>query len=431
MKKALNKASGLFIPAGRVQHFQPTLPASTKSLADERGRKRRLNPADETLYDLNKQIQILVVENKRTKWQSAVDKCDHRIGISHLWWFTKGLSGKKTHKSPNKDVQSIDKTYRYPKKIANKFVHQFTQPSIHLAGDKSKRQLKQHFHQLPLTRTPTFMLVDTKEAIRLAKSSTAIKLDWMSTLNLKKLAHGAINYLTNIFNLSISIGQISEIWHKAIIIPILKHGMDNIGKNWWPISLVCPAAKTLEKHLLPKILTHIHFHPTQHGFRPKHSICTAMLTITADIADGFTRKKTVHRTVLVALDLTAAIDKVGHQQLPDCIHNTYIPATICCWIYNYMQNRRAKVYFQQQESKSRKVKTGVVQGRVLSPALFNYYLADFPTPPPNIKLIKYADDIAIYTFGPVMAGLFNGLNIYLSKVLNYIQKKNGNVNAKI
>ena len=34
-KKAVNKASGLFIPAGRIKHFQPTLTASAKSLADE------------------------------------------------------------------------------------------------------------------------------------------------------------------------------------------------------------------------------------------------------------------------------------------------------------------------------------------------------------------------------------------------------------
>ena len=101
----------------------------------------------------------------------------------------------------------------------------------------------------------------------------------------------------------------------------------------------------------------------------------------------------------------------------------FIPATIRRLLYNYMQNRRAKVNFRQKESKSRKVKRGVVQGGVLSPALFNYYLADFPTPPPNIKLIKYADDITIYTSGPVVAHLINGLNIYLSQVLNYINGK--------
>ena len=189
----------------------------------------------------------------------------------------------------------------------------------------------------------------------------------------------------------------------------------------YPISLLCSAAKTLEKILQLKILTHIPFHPAQHGFRPKHSTCNALSTITADIAACFSSKKPAHRTVLVALDLTAAFDNVDHQQLLDCVN---IPSTIRRWLYNYMQNRRAKVHFRQKESKSRKVKTGVVQGGVLSPALFNYYLADFPTPPPNIKLIKYADDITIYTSGPVVADLINGLNIYLLQVLNYINKKN-------
>ena len=169
--KAVNNTSGLFIPTGRIQRFQPTLPASTKSLVDERDRIRGLNPADETLNDLNKQIKKLVVEDKRTKWQSAVDKCDRRTCIWHLWRLVKGLSGKQPH---NNGVRFADKvcldprsewklplrgriTYRHsrqpkhpnfiyssnttswrlmrransnnnlcPKMIANKFAHQFT-----------------------------------------------------------------------------------------------------------------------------------------------------------------------------------------------------------------------------------------------------------------------------------------------------------------
>ena len=150
----------------------------------------------------------------------------------------------------------------------------------------SKRQLKRQFHQLPLTGTPSFTPANTKEAIRLAKSSIASGPDGMNTLHLKKLAHGAINYLTNIFKLSISTGQIPEIWHKAVITPNLKIGKDNnIGKNWRPMILQCLAARTLEKRLLPKILTHIHLHPAQHGLRPKHSTSIALSTITADNVD--------------------------------------------------------------------------------------------------------------------------------------------------
>ena len=65
----------------------------------------------------------------------------------------------------------------------------------------------------------------------------------------------------------------------------------------------------------------------------------------------------------------------------------------------------------------------MVQGGVLSEVLFNYYLADFPKPPSNIRLIKYADDITIYSSGPVLADLINGIDIYLLQLLNYIKKK--------
>ena len=115
------------------------------------------------------------------------------------------------------------------------------------------------------------------------------------------------------------------------------------------ISLLCPAAKSLEKLLLPKILIHIPFHPAQHGFRPKHSTCTALSTITADIGAGFSRKKSIHRAVLVELDLIAAFDNVDHQQLLDCVINTSIPVSIRRRLCNNMQNIRAKVHFQQQE----------------------------------------------------------------------------------
>ena len=68
-----------------------------------------------------------------------------------------------------------------------------------------------------------------------------------------------------------------------LTIQIFKHLSNffdkDIGKNWRQISLLCPAAKTLEKLLQPKMLTHVPFHPVQHWLRPKHSTCTAMPTL--------------------------------------------------------------------------------------------------------------------------------------------------------
>ena len=165
--KAVKSASCLFVPAGRTQHFQTTLPASAKSLADERDRKRGQNPADVALNDLNKDIQNLVVEGKRAKWQSAVDKCDHRTGRSHLWPLVKGQSGKQLAQQ-GRPVRCQD----LPRPLDD--CQLIRPPPIRLTGDKSKRQLKRQFHHVSSAGTPSFTTADTKEALRLAKSSTAI-----------------------------------------------------------------------------------------------------------------------------------------------------------------------------------------------------------------------------------------------------------------
>ena len=67
IRKAVNKASGLFIPAGNFQQFHSTMPASATSFPDERDRKRGINPTDETLNDLNKQIQKTGGERQANK----------------------------------------------------------------------------------------------------------------------------------------------------------------------------------------------------------------------------------------------------------------------------------------------------------------------------------------------------------------------------
>ena len=76
---------------------------------------RGINPADETLIDLKKQIQKLVTEDKRTKWQSAVDNDVHRTGMSYLWRLGRDLSGNKSHNSPNKGVRFADKINQDPR----------------------------------------------------------------------------------------------------------------------------------------------------------------------------------------------------------------------------------------------------------------------------------------------------------------------------
>ena len=97
---------------------------------------------------LSKQIQKLVVEDQRPIWQSVVDKCDHRTGITHPRRLVRDLSGKiRTTRLQGRPVRE-HVIYLDPKMISNKFVLQFTPPPIRLTVDISKRQLRRQFHQV-------------------------------------------------------------------------------------------------------------------------------------------------------------------------------------------------------------------------------------------------------------------------------------------
>ena len=78
------------------------------------------------------------------------------------------------------------------------------------------------------------------------------------------------------------------------------------------------------------------------------------------------------------------------------MHNTNIPNTILKYIANYTKGRKQYTLYNNYKSTLRNTKTGVPQGGVLSPTLFNIYTADLPTPTsPNITTVTYADDTTI------------------------------------
>jgi len=94
--------------------------------------------------------------------------------------------------------------------------------------------------------------------------------------------------------------------------------------------------------------------------------------------------------------MTKAFDTVHLHKLIHKITNTDIPNTITRYIHNYIKGRTQYTTYNNTKSRLRNIKTGVPQGGVLSPTLFNIYTADIPTPPnDNIKLLTYADDITI------------------------------------
>ena len=134
---------------------------------------------------------------------------------------------------------------------------------------------------------------------------------------------------------------------------------------------------------------------TQHGFKTKHSTNTALHNINNTVATGFNQPIPPTRTIAVAFDMSKAFDTVNIHTLIDKLTHTTIPHNILRYIANYIKGRMAYTTFRNHSSTKHQFKSGVPQGNILSPILFNIYTSDIPLPRDSVQLTTYADDITI------------------------------------
>jgi retron-type reverse transcriptase len=146
--------------------------------------------------------------------------------------------------------------------------------------------------------------------------------------------------------------------------------------------------------MLPQVQNDLPSPNFQHGFKKVHSTTTALTAAMDTITNGI-NSAPLKRSVVVALDLSKAFDTVDHRLLISDIAKTTLHPKLQRWISNYLMGRQAKVEFRGCTSKTRVIRQGVPQGGVISPQLFTFYIANMPTPPNNIQIITYADDITI------------------------------------
>ena len=225
------------------------------------------------------------------------------------------------------------------------------------------------------------------------------------------------------FNRSIKHSVIPVIWKCSRVIPLLKPGKpaDQV-KSYRPVSLLSPLIKLLETSMLPFVLESFSHAEHQHGSRKGHSTTTALCEIDDHIRTGLNRRKPAHRTFMVFLDIRAAFDTVNINKLIEMIEKLNLHVNIKRWLKNYLHGRQAKVEFRNSVSKGRTISSDVPQGGVLSPCLFNIYMATAPIPPEDEKLVSYADDCTVLSSGPIISEIETKTNSYLAVLLKWFEE---------
>ena len=100
----------------------------------------------------------------------------------------------------------------------------------------------------------------------------------------------------------------------------------------------------------------------------------------------------------MAVDFSKAFDTVDHIVLLSCLLDTTMDSNSIRWICAYLRGRTASCSYNRKQSDGVHVRQGVPQGSVLSPALFNYYVATYPQTAE--QKISYADDFSAFATDP-------------------------------
>jgi hypothetical protein len=115
-----------------------------------------------------------------------------------------------------------------------------------------------------------------------------------------------------------------------------------------------------------------------------------VLRITENASFGFNKNKS---TGIVLLDLRKAFDSVWHDGL---LHKLYVnnyPIYLVKLIQSFLYNRSAFVSVNSESSSCIDVLSGVPQGSLIAPHLFNLFINDIPIPDKG-QLSLFADDTA-------------------------------------
>ena len=134
------------------------------------------------------------------------------------------------------------------------------------------------------------------------------------------------------------------------------------------------------------------------------------------------------RTITVALYMSKAFDTINIHTLIRKLLQTNIPGILIKSIANYIKGRKAYTTYRNHTSSQRQFKTGIPQGGVLLPTLFNIYTADIPPPRAPVHVMVYADDIIITSTHTSTSEAKKDILPYLHKVFAWTKQNNLTLN---
>jgi hypothetical protein len=242
---------------------------------------------------------------------------------------------------------------------------------------------------------PTFTVTNMSDAIKKLKTKKSSGPDGIPAFVIKNICDNITSPLTIIFNRALSSSTFPAVFKNSIICPIYKKGDRKQIHNYRPVVLLSSSAKVFE------ILLHDTISPFvknqlsnfQHGFVKGRSTVTNLCSFVQFVADCMNDRSQVD---VVFTDLSKAFDTIDHPILLGKLSKFGLCTNFVEFFRSYFSGRCQYVNCAGFQSHVINVSSGVPQGSILGPLLFNVFINNIADVVDS-QILLYADDFKIYS----------------------------------